>query len=97
VSLSRLTNLSVFFIEHGVTPVYSDPGHPEDNPEHERMHGDLKAAATHPVGYSLGRQQANFDQFRHKHNEVRPHQSLGKHTPRSCITARHATMTKKLN
>ena len=42
---------------------------------------DLKAAATHPVGYSLGPQQANFDEFRHEHNEVRPHQSLGKHTP----------------
>lgn len=81
VSLSRLTNLAVFFIEHEVSPVYSDPGHPEHNPEHERMHRDLKAAATHPTAYSLGRQQLKFEQFRHEHNEVRPHQSLGKHTP----------------
>jgi transposase InsO family protein len=81
VSLSRLTNLAVFFIEHGITPVYSDPGHPEHNPEHERMHRDLKAAATHPAAYSLGRQQVKFEQFRHEHNEVRPHQSLEKHTP----------------
>ena len=81
VSLSRLTNLSVFLIEHEVCPVYSDPGHPEHNPEHERMHRDLKAAATHPVAYSLGRQQVKFEEFRHEHNEVRPHQSLDKHTP----------------
>jgi hypothetical protein len=81
VSLSRLTNLAVFFIEHRITPVYSDPGHPEHNPGHERMHRDLKAAATHPVAYSLGRQQMKFDEFRHEHNEVRPHQSLDKHTP----------------
>jgi|SRR5271169_170326 len=81
VSLSRLTNLSVFFIEHSVSPVYSDPGHPEHNAEHERMHRDLKDAATHPVAYSLGHQQVKFDEFRHEHNEVRPHQSLSKHTP----------------
>jgi transposase InsO family protein len=80
-SLSRLTNLSVYFIEHVVSPVYSDPGHPEHNAEHERMHRDLKAAATHPVAYSLKAQQAKFDEFRHERNEVRPNQSLAKHTP----------------
>jgi transposase InsO family protein len=81
VSLSRLTNLAVFFIEHEVTPVYSDPGHPEQNPEHERMHRDLKAACTHPAAYSLSRQQLKFDAFLHEHNDVRPHQALNKHTP----------------
>jgi transposase InsO family protein len=81
VSLSRLTNLAVFFIEHEVTPVYSDPGHPEHNPEHERMHRDLKAACTQPAAYSLGRQQPKFDAFLHEHNDVRPHQALNKHTP----------------
>jgi transposase InsO family protein len=81
VSLSRLTNLAVFFIEHGITPVYSDPGHPEHNPEHERMHRDLKAACTHPAAYSLARQQLKFDAFCHEHNDVRTHQSLNKHTP----------------
>jgi transposase InsO family protein len=82
VSLSRLTNLAVYFIEHSVTPVYSDPGHPEHNPEHERMHKDLKAVVTHPPAYSLGRQQVKFEQFRHEHNELRTHQSLNQHTPR---------------
>ena len=81
VSLSRLTRLSVFFLEHGITPVYSDPGHPEHNPEHERMHKDLKDAATYPPAYSLGRQQKKFEAFRHEHNDVRPHQSLNKNTP----------------
>lgn len=81
VSLSRLTNLAVFFIEHSITPVYSDPGHPEHNPEHERMHRDLKAACTRPAAYSLGRQQLRFDAFCHEHNELRTHQSLNKHTP----------------
>jgi transposase InsO family protein len=81
VSLSRLTHLAVYFIEHGIMPVYSDPGHPEHNPEHERMHKDLKEATTRPVAYSLGRQQKKFDEFRHEHNDVRPHQSLYGHAP----------------
>lgn len=81
VSLSRLTNLAVFFLEHGVTPVYSDPGHPEHNAEHERMHKDLKDFCCHPVCYSLGRQQPKFEAFRHEHNDIRPHQRLNKHTP----------------
>jgi hypothetical protein len=45
------------------------------------MHRDLKVAATHLVAYSPGRQQVKFDDFRHEHNELRPHQSLSKHTP----------------
>ena len=54
VSLSRLTNLAVCFMEHGVTPVYSDPGHPEHNPEHERMHRDLKACGHASGGLQPG-------------------------------------------
>ena len=81
VSLSRLTRLAVWFMDMGITPVYSDPGHPEHNPEHERMHEDLKAEATHPVAWDLGRQQGKFKAFRHEHNDVRPHQALYGHTP----------------
>ena len=81
LSLSRLSNLAVFFLAHGVIPVYSDPGHPEHNAEHERMHKDLKDSCCHPVAFSLGRQQTKFEAFRHEHNDIRPHQRLNKHTP----------------
>ena len=76
VSLSRLTRLAVWFMDLGIVPVYSDPGHPEQNPEHERMHKDLKAASARPPAWSLGRQQQKFEAFRYEHNDVRPHQSL---------------------
>ena len=81
VSLSRLTRLAVWFMDLGIIPVYSDPGHPEQNAEHERMHKDLKAAATHPVAWSLRGQQRKFEAFRREHNEVKPHQALNGHTP----------------
>ena len=81
VSLSRLTQLAVWFIELGIIPVYSDPAHPEQNGSHERMHKDLKAAAAREPGASLGWQQKKFDAFRKEHNDVRPHQSLEADTP----------------
>jgi transposase InsO family protein len=81
VSLSRLTRLAVWFMDLGIIPVYSDPGHPEQNPEHERMHRDLKAEATRPAAWNLSRQQKKFDSFRREHNEVRPHQALHGRTP----------------
>ncbi len=81
VSLSRLTRLAVWFIELGIVPVYSDPGHPQDNAKHERMHRELKAAVTRPPGSNLKRQQLRFDEFRHRYNDVRPHQGLGQRRP----------------
>ena len=82
VSLSRLTHLSVWFIELGIVPVYSDPAHPEQNGSHERMHEELKAEATKPPGYSLAPQQRKFNAFRQEYNEERPHQAIGQRKPR---------------
>jgi transposase InsO family protein len=74
--LSGLSRLAVWFMNLGTVPVYSDPGHPVQNPERERMHTDLKAAATGPVAWNLAPLQRKFEGFRRQHNEVRPHQSL---------------------
>jgi len=82
VSLSRLTRLAVWFMDLGIQPVYSDPGHPEHNGSHERMHEELKAEATKPPAYSLGTQQHKFDAFRHFYNVQRPHQALGQRRPK---------------
>ena len=80
-SLGRLTKFSVWIIELGIDPVYSDPGHPEQNGRHERMHRDLKAQATKPPAYSLHAQQILLDEFRKEYNEVRPHKALNNLTP----------------
>jgi transposase InsO family protein len=82
VSLSRLTRLAVWFMDLGIVPVYSDPGHPEHNGSHERMHEELKAEATRPPASSLGWQQRKFEAFRREYNEERPHQALGQRKPR---------------
>ncbi len=41
-SLGRLSKFSVWFMELGIQPVFSDPAHPEQNGRHERMHRELK-------------------------------------------------------
>jgi len=81
LSLRRLTQLSVWIIDIGITPVYSDPGHPQQNGRHERMHRDLKAEATRPPGNNIRDQQRLFDHFREEYNTVRPHEALGMSTP----------------
>jgi transposase InsO family protein len=42
-AIQRFTQLSYWFIELGIMPVFSDPAHPEQNGRHERVHRDLKA------------------------------------------------------
>jgi transposase InsO family protein len=81
VALRRMTTLSVWFMELGIIPVYSDPGHPQQNGRHERMHKDLKAEATRPPGAGWRSQQRKFEVFRKEYNEVRPHDALMLRTP----------------
>jgi transposase InsO family protein len=81
LSLRRMTRLSVWIIEIGITPVYSDPGHPEQNGRHERMHRDLKAAATRPPAGCLVSQQKVFEKFIKEYNNERPHEALNMKTP----------------
>lgn len=80
-SLARLSRLSVWWIKLGIRPVLTQPGHPEQNGRHERMHRTLKAETARPPGADAGQQQERFDQFRRVYNEQRPHQALGQTTP----------------
>ena len=80
-AMSRLSRLAVWFIELGIEPVYSDPGHPEQNGRHERMHRELKAEATRPPGYDLRVQQRKLNEFIWKYNWERPHKALNQGYP----------------
>lgn len=82
-AIGRLTRLSVWFIELGIEPVYSDPAHPEQNASHERMHRDLKGEATRPPGYNLQAQQKKLNKFVKEFNHKRPHAALNLETPAS--------------
>ena len=78
VTLGGLTPLTVWLIKLGVMPERIDPGCPQQNGRHERMHRTLKAATASPPKGNLSAQQRAFNRFRKEFNEVRPHQSLGR-------------------
>jgi putative transposase len=80
-ALARLSSLSVWFIKLSIYPELIEPGRPQQNAIHERMHLTLKQDATIPPASSLISQQRKFDHFRQEFNEVRPHQSLGMKRP----------------
>ncbi|HEY6084663.1 MAG TPA: integrase core domain-containing protein [Nitrospira sp.] len=82
-AIGRLSKLSVWWIQLGIRPERIEPGEPQQNGKHERMHKTLKAEATRPPSSSLTEQQRRFDQFRREYNEERPHESLDQETPAS--------------
>jgi transposase InsO family protein len=80
-ALARLSRLSVWWIKLGIRPVLIQPGHPEQNGRHERMHRTLKAETARPPALNGADQQARFEQFQRIYNEQRPHEALGQIAP----------------
>lgn len=78
-----LTRLAVKWIKLGIRLERIDPGAPEQNGRHERMHGTLKADTARPPAATPAAQQASFDRFRLEYNQLRPHEALGQETPAS--------------
>ena len=79
--IGRLSQLSVWFLRLGINPEQIEPGHPEQNGRHERMHRTLKKEATRPAGKNLLQQQEKFDNFINIYNTERPHEALDMKTP----------------
>jgi transposase InsO family protein len=80
-ALARLSQLSVWFIKLGIYPELIEPGEPQQNGVHERMHRTLKQEATIPPAGSLRAQQRKLDRFREEFNQERPHEALGMKRP----------------
>jgi hypothetical protein len=76
-----LTRLSAWWISLGIELVRNRPAHPQDNPSHERMHGDLEQEISGRVQVDRRAQQAALDLWRQEYNHVRPHQSLNQRCP----------------
>ena len=80
-SLARLTRLSAWWIQLGITPALIEPGNPQQNGRHERMHKTLKQETTLPPAYNLRTQQRKFNAFKDEFNNIRPHEALDMETP----------------
>src|SRR4030081_1279001 len=80
-SLFNLSKLSVWWLRLGITIERIQPGHPQQNGRHERMHRTLKIEATRPAGSNFLQQQAKFDAFVREFNYERPHEALDMRCP----------------
>jgi putative transposase len=79
-----LSKLSVWWLRLGIQIERIQPGHPQQNGRHERMHLTLKQEATKPAAGNVLQQQARFDTFVERYNQDRPHQALGMKVPADC-------------
>lgn len=80
-TLGGLSRLSAWWVRLGIRPERIEPGCPEQNGRHERMHRTLKNETANPPRSSLPAQQRAFERFRHEYNEDRPHGALDQRTP----------------
>jgi transposase InsO family protein len=85
-AIAGLSPLSVYLMKLDIVPERIQPGHPEQNGRHERIHRTLKAETTKPPAANARAQQKAFDHFKHIYNEERPHQALEMKTPAACYT-----------
>ncbi|TFG45861.1 MAG: IS481 family transposase [Candidatus Brocadiia bacterium] len=82
--LGGLSRLSYWWIRLGIHPERIEPGHPEQNGRHERIHKTLKDHTARPAAKTIVRQQKRFDEFCIEYNEHRPHEALDMRTPAEC-------------
>lgn len=83
VGLAGLSRLSIWWVRLGIGLQRIDPGCPQQNGRHERMHRTLKADTATPAAQTLRRQQTKFDAWVKEFNEDRPHEALSMATPAS--------------
>lgn len=96
VGLRGLSRLGVYFIKLGIRQDRIEPGCPQQNGRHERMHRTLKAETTRPPEATKPAQQQRFDAFRQEFNTVRPHEALKMATPASLYVTSPRVMPEPL-
>jgi len=91
-----LSRLSVWWMRLGIVPMTIEPGQPQQNGSHERMHRTLKAETTRPPGEDMAEQEDRFDGFRYEFDYERPHAALSLDCPCEHYTPSPRVMPKAL-
>lgn len=81
--LGGLSRMSVWWLRLGIQLERIQPGKPQQNGRHERMHLTLKQETAQPPAQNVRAQQRRFDAFREEYNHLRPHEALHMKTPAS--------------
>jgi transposase InsO family protein len=84
--LYNLSKLSVWWLRLGIAIERIQPGNPQQNGRHERMHLTLKTETARPPAANIIAQQERFDAFVAEFNAERPHQALAMKIPDEVYT-----------
>lgn len=76
-----LTRLSAWWRSLGIKLERIDPGHPEQNGGHERMHGDLAREIQSEPAATVAAEARRLEEWRQEFNLERPHEALGMKVP----------------
>lgn len=91
-----LTRLNVWWTKLGIVHDRIEPGRPDQNGSHERMHRTLRAETTRPPGEDQADQQAIFGRFQFEFMHERPHEALGQRTPGSLYVRSERLMPERV-
>lgn len=95
-SIGGISELGRWWLRLKVAHVRTQPGRPQQNGIHERMHRTLKAKTTRPVERTLEAQQERFERFIEEFNNVRPHQALGQKQPGTVVERYRRSFPERL-
>ena len=87
VGAGGLSPLAAWWVKLGILPERIEPGHPEQNGRHERLHLTLKQEVMSPPAATPQAQQERCDGFMSVYNTERPHEALGQVPPASLYVA----------
>jgi len=76
-----LTRLSAWWLSLGIRPERTQPGHPEQNGGHERMHADIARVIESKPAATLAEETLRLERWRMEFNTERPHEALDMKTP----------------
>lgn len=79
--LGHLSKLSVWWMTLGIEPERIEPGKPQQNGQHERMHKTLKEDVANKPAQNREAQQKVLDRWKTEFNEERPHEGIGMKYP----------------
>jgi putative transposase len=82
-----LSRLSAWWLSLGINLDRIQPGRPDQNGGHERMHRDLACEVESNAALDAATQQASLDVWRRTFNEERPHEALGMRVPHDVYQA----------
>lgn len=91
-----LSELAVWLIRLGIRHERIEPGKPQQNARHERIHLTMITELAGPVGATLHQEQKRLKTWSEQYNYERPHEALGMKTPGSLYTRSPRPMPRRL-